>query len=106
MSHGVKGAVLVKRAPRVLEFELLDRNGMSTGRHIFKFFCPACDTTHDVWTPAYDFSGDYERPTFSPRIRASDTCSVWCQSGVLTYASISKHRFAGKMVDLPPLDDW
>lgn len=81
------------------------KDGTLTGRQFFWFRCPACKKRHAFVTPDWDFDGNFESPTFSPRLVASDRCTLWVQDGVCTFSSQSTHLMVGKVVPLPLLDD-
>lgn len=84
--------------------EIVD--GRDTGRFFFWFKCPACaPSMHAFAWPQWDFDGNFEAPTFSPRLVASPSCVCWVQSGMVTFSSQSKHLSVGKVLPLPLLDD-
>jgi hypothetical protein len=101
-----------------------------------RFHCPACNSSHSVVirgnVPAWDWNGDYEKPTFSPSILVThpvwvpeiteDNWQEWCahpwqqtqhtkichsfvRDGQIQYLTDCTHELAGKTVDLPDLPD-
>lgn len=79
--------------------------GKDTGRYFFWFKCPACRTMHAFAWPDWDFDGNFQAPTFSPRLAANPSCVAWLQAGMLTFSSASKHHMVGKVVQLPTLGE-
>lgn len=80
------------------------KDSVPTGRHFFWFWCPGCSAFHSFITPTWLFNGDYQAPTFSPRLEL-DRCHLWLQSGMLTFGGMSRHNMVGRVVPLPALPD-
>lgn len=91
------------------------------------FWCPACKCEHPYRVvpvegdqsqyPVWEWNGSMEKPTFSPSLlifnrgRDSGTsCHLFVREGRIEYCSDCPHEFAGKTVDMVPLDpetdDW
>jgi hypothetical protein len=95
------------------------------------FYCPGCRRCHTFTTgsavgPNWTFSGDLDRPTFSPsllifttRPKGGDTanpedervtlCHLFVRGGKIEYCGDSPHELRGQtvdMVDIPEEDRW
>lgn len=96
----------------------------AAGRHYgYRFHCPGCDTAHVIPTKPYDagiaweFTGDEDRPTFSPSILVyphrvlnedgsvgqTPRCHSFVRAGRIQFLDDSTHALAGQTVDLPEL---
>lgn len=75
----------------------------SSGLHIL----PVNSTTK---SPAWDFNGNFEKPTLSPSILtgkgSENVCHSFLTDGVFQFLEDSTHAFAGKEVPMPDLPDW
>lgn len=87
------------------------------------FWCPGCDESHQViiaGPKAWNFNGDYEKPTFTPsyliNIKANPAanpkfrkgkyltgfcCHSFVTDGKIAYLADSTHALAGQTVPLP-----
>jgi hypothetical protein len=80
-------------------------------REGFLHRCPGCNSSHYVATsgnPSWTFSGDDEKPSFSPSIKVSwgngegsRVCHYFIREGNIEYCPDSTHELAGKTVPLP-----
>lgn len=92
---------------------------LTDGAHYgYRFECPGCGDSHVIPTNphprGWDFSGDEERPTFSPSILVhevkgpdgsalSPRCHSFVRGGRIEFLSDSTHALAGQTVDLPEI---
>lgn len=77
------------------------------------FWCPGCKEPHFYQTsgsPAWQFNGDLERPTFTPSLlnttRRGDvdhTCHLFLTDGNLQFGADCSHEYRAQTVPLP---DW
>jgi hypothetical protein len=87
-----------------------DPDGSPVG---YMIFCPGCKCCHGIWVDKPDpvngchwsFSGDLERPSFSPSLLISGVCHSFIRDGRIEFLSDCKHELAGKTVDLPDFDE-
>lgn len=82
---------------------------------IVLFWCPGCDSAHQVrWNAdgasnAWSWNGDTEAPTFQPSVLVmggppgTPRCHSFVTDGRIQYLPDSEHPLAGQTVDLP---DW
>ena len=78
-------------------------------------YCPACNTHHLFVKGRWNFNGDYEKPTFSPSMLVkggpcnkdgSDRiCHSFVKDGKIQYLSDCTHKYVGKTIDLPGVED-
>lgn len=94
------------------------------------FWCPGCRESHMVG-PSWNFSGDFDRPTFSPSILVRghkvvrdgagnwtgewerdatgnlvpSVCHSFIRDGQIEFLGDCTHELAGKTVPLKPLDE-
>ncbi|CAL8476385.1 DUF6527 family protein [Caballeronia sp. S22] len=84
------------------------------------FDCPGCGMLHVVYLktpgrPHWTFSGDVDRPTFSPSIAVHWTehprtnpvnkvCHSFVTDGQIQFCGDSTHELAGQTVDLPEME--
>jgi hypothetical protein len=83
-------------------------------RKFHEHYCPGCECMHKIavtqpfsngaqWT----FNGDMEKPTFQPSISCNPgtvhACHYFLHGGVLNFLPDCKHKFAGRMVELPEI---
>jgi len=85
--------------------------------------CPACEaddkgSCHLFYLklgegPGWTFNGDYEKPTFSPSMKATATygpektphcCHSFVRDGKIQYLGDCTHEMAGQTVELPVFD--
>lgn len=97
------------------------------------FMCPGCRELHQVAVagdarPAWDFNGDFDRPTFSPsilvrgsrpitddehrRIMAGEAikseptvCHSFVRDGQIQFLSDCTHDLGGQTVELPSMEE-
>jgi hypothetical protein len=83
----------------------------------YRFDCPGCHEPHVIATSgdhAWGFSGDTDRPTFTPsylvyEVKGPDgavifpRCHSFVTDGRIAFCSDSGHELAGKTVDLPDI---
>lgn len=101
----------------------------TVGGNLVGFWCPGCAQMHVVRVPphafAWDFNGDYDRPTFMPSVlvtgveRMTDAeharamagekieprplrCHSFVRDGRIEFLGDCTHALAGRTVDLPP----
>lgn len=83
------------------------------------FDCPGCGDSHEVAVHPHKnaqgaswlFSGNLDKPTFSPSINArvkrtelglpDKVCHAWVVDGWIKFVTDSTHQLAGKKVELP-----
>jgi hypothetical protein len=67
--------------------------------------CPGCGCLH-FFDKRWSYSGNAERPTFSPSLVVKDgatVCHMFVTEGKIHFLNDSTHALAGLTVDLP---DW
>lgn len=79
----------------------------------FYFWCPGCKEPHffqTAGTPAWQFNGDLENPTFTPSLmittRRGDhdhVCHLFLIQGHLNFFAYCSHEYRAQTVPLP---DW
>jgi len=83
------------------------------------FVCPGCGEEHEVRTrgeKAWEFNGDFERPTLFPDILAypehierdgvralQPRCHSQVNAGRITFFADSEHALAGSTIELPEI---
>ena len=74
----------------------------------FVFRCPGCGEAHMIKVPVWSFDGNFERPTISPSIKATNpnsepsfVCHSFVRNGQIEFLGDCTHSLAGKTVDLP-----
>lgn len=88
------------------------------------FICPGCKeaggtglhmlpVNTDQKQPAWDWDGNFEKPTLSPSILTksgpvenTSTCHCFLRAGVFEFLTDSTHSLAGKHVPIPDLPEW
>lgn len=82
------------------------------------FYCPGCKCHHGVWLhkegysgAAWDFNGNFDRPTFSPSILVRypyadkmNVCHSFVRDGMIQYLPDCTHSLAGQTVELPEIE--
>lgn len=108
-------------------------NRTETGQ--LTFWCPGCECAHGIWTKdsrnpvtnaAWEFNGDFIRPTISPSVLVRGTrditddehsrimagekidipdrvCHSFVRDGRIQFLADCTHSLAGKTVDMEPL---
>ena len=77
----------------------------------FWFYCPGCKQTH-AFGSAWNFNGDYEKPTVTPSILVRShyfdgdikhemRCHSFITDGKIRFLGDCTHNLAGQTVDLP-----
>jgi hypothetical protein len=88
------------------------------GIQTYVFWCPACDEHHSYQlgpgNRGWQFDGNAESPTFTPslllkRSRADyegcgPRCHLFVTAGKIAYCSDCEHEYAGRTVDMVPVD--
>jgi hypothetical protein len=88
----------------------------------YEFHCPGCGHSHMPYvkavpnglggmTPAWQFNGDLQRPTFHPSVLAGwgdesgpHICHSFVREGRIEFLPDCTHALAGKTVELPDHD--
>ena len=81
---------------------------------VYRHWCPACDTYHDICTSQPTsrityciYDGEHESPTFSPAVRVRHgehlVCHYFLSEGILHFCEDSDHSLAGVSVELSKL---
>jgi hypothetical protein len=83
------------------------------------FWCPGCGDAHQITVcndlfpdgPCWGFSGDFERPSFTPSIMVNrpgqyhnpgvPVCHSYVTKGRILFLQDCTHELAGQTVDLP-----
>lgn len=96
------------------------RRAEGGGRTFLTFWCPGCDTAHQVIVEgpgAWGWNGDVHRPTFTPSIlvrfglgagKVERTCHSFVAEGVIDFLGDStNHELRGKHpIPAWPHPDW
>lgn len=94
---------------------------------VLMFWCPGCDSPHQVWIgsgpgPRWGYNGNDSKPTFTPSIlvtwpanpkaaeefkewRTERTCHSYVTDGRIQFLSDCWHSLAGQTVPLPRWDE-
>jgi hypothetical protein len=91
-----------------------------SGREVhYAFDCPGCEIGHSFrvesarGAPCWTFSGDVDRPPFSPSLlvrwqygdgRPGKVCHSFVRDGRIEFLSDCTHALAGQTVELPETD--
>lgn len=85
------------------------------GKTLVWYYCPACKHRHYVDAKRWNWNGDLEKPTFHPSVRHfypnPDTgkdvtvCHYHVREGKIHYCTDCPHEYAGKVVDLPDMEE-
>ena len=95
---------------KLQKFDRVTRDGSPDGQAYF-FYCPGCRELHlfnvgRETRPVWAFSGDMERPTFSPSLlypTKTPRCHLYLTNGRLQFLNDCGHELSGQTVDLPDI---
>lgn len=79
------------------------------------FYCPGCKCPHayrvavengENKQPLWEFTGDLEKPTFSPSLLAvgEQRCHLYVKDGQIQFLSDCHHELAGQTVPIPEFE--
>lgn len=75
----------------------------------FTFYCPGCKCNH-FFTQAWQFNGDYLKPTVTPSLLvngdlsnpSTPRCHIYVTDGRIQFLADCTHELAGQTVDMEP----